>query len=59
LTSKWAPYPRPSKSKLSPQPKTKKAFPIAREGFVVNLGASLDEFAEDIRAILEARIKNL
>jgi len=47
------PYPRPSKSELSPQPKTYKAFPIAREGFVAKIGASLDEFAADIKAILD------
>jgi hypothetical protein len=28
-------------------------------GFVATIGASLDEFAEDVRTILEARIKNL
>jgi hypothetical protein len=28
-------------------------------GFVATLGASLDEFAEDVRAILDAKIKNL
>jgi len=28
-------------------------------GFVTTIGASLEEFAEDIRAILEARIKNM
>jgi len=26
--------------------------------FVANIGASLEEFAGDVRAILEARIKN-
>jgi hypothetical protein len=40
-------------------PKTKKAFPIAREGFVATIGTSLDEFAEDARAILDAKLKNL
>jgi hypothetical protein len=28
-------------------------------GFVASIGASLEEFAEDIRAILDARIKSL
>jgi hypothetical protein len=28
-------------------------------GFVVNLGASLDEFAEDVRAILTPNLKKL
>jgi hypothetical protein len=28
-------------------------------GFVANIGTSLDEFAEDVRAILDANLKNL
>jgi len=44
-------------SELSPQPKTKKAFPIAREGFVALIRVSLEEFAEDVRAILDAKLK--
>jgi hypothetical protein len=32
---------------------------ICMRGFVANIGASLEEFAEDVRAILEARISNL
>jgi hypothetical protein len=28
-------------------------------GFVATLGASLDEFAGDVRAILDAKLKNL
>jgi hypothetical protein len=28
-------------------------------GFVASIGASLDEFAEDVRAILDAKLKNL
>jgi hypothetical protein len=28
-------------------------------GFVATIGASLEEFAEDVRAILDAKIKNL
>jgi hypothetical protein len=39
-------------SKLSSLPRNKKASHFVR-GFVVNLGASLEEFAEDVRAILE------
>jgi hypothetical protein len=27
-------------------------------GFVATIGASLDEFAEDVRAILDAKIKS-
>jgi hypothetical protein len=46
-------------SELASQPRNKKAFPIAREGFVATLGASLDEFAGDVRAILDAKLKNL
>jgi len=37
----------------------KKAFPIAREGFVATIGASLDEFAADVRAILDLKIQYL
>jgi len=37
---------------------TKKPL-ICMRGFVTTIGASLEEFAEDIRAILEARIKNM
>ena len=32
---------------------------ICMRGFVANIGASLEEFAEDVRAILDAKIKNL
>ena len=32
---------------------------ICMRGFVASIGASLEEFAEDVRAILEARIKSL
>jgi hypothetical protein len=39
-------------------PKTKKAFPIAREGFVASIGACLEDFGEDVRSILDAKIKN-
>jgi hypothetical protein len=28
-------------------------------GFVATIGTSLDEFAEDVRAILDAKLKNL
>jgi hypothetical protein len=28
-------------------------------GFVAIIGTSLDEFAEDVRAILDAKLKNL
>jgi len=28
-------------------------------GFVASIGTSLEEFAEDVRAILDAKIKNL
>jgi len=28
-------------------------------GFVASIGASLDEFSEDVRAILDAKLKNL
>jgi len=28
-------------------------------GFVANIGACLDEFAGDVRAILDAKLKNL
>jgi len=28
-------------------------------GFVASIGASLEEFAADVRAILEAKLKNL
>jgi hypothetical protein len=28
-------------------------------GFVASIGVSLEEFAEDVRVILEAKIKNL
>jgi hypothetical protein len=45
-------------SKLSTQPRNKKASHFVR-GFVATLGSSLDEFAEDFRAILDAKIKNL
>jgi hypothetical protein len=37
----------------------KKTSQITLGGFVANIGACLDEFAEDFRAILEARIKSL
>jgi len=32
---------------------------ICMRGFVVNLGASLDEFAADVREILTPNLKNL
>jgi len=32
--------------------------PICMGGFVANIGASLEEFAGDIRAILDAKLKN-
>jgi len=32
---------------------------ICMRGFVVSIGASLEEFAADVSAILEAKIKNL
>jgi len=35
----------------------KKASHFVR-GFVATLGASLDEFAGDVRAILDAKLKN-
>ena len=33
--------------------------PTCVEGFVASIGASLDEFAEDVKAILDAKLKNL
>jgi hypothetical protein len=44
-------------SKLSTQPRNKKAYHFVI-GFVANIGASLEEFAGDIRAILDAKLKN-
>ena len=32
---------------------------ICMRGFVATLGASLDEFAGDVRAILDAKLKNV
>ena len=32
---------------------------ICMRGFVASIGASLDEFAGDVRAILDAKLKNL
>ncbi len=32
---------------------------ICMRGFVASIGASLEEFAADVRAILEAKLKNL
>jgi hypothetical protein len=32
---------------------------ICMRGFVATIGTSLDEFAEDVRAILDAKLKNL
>jgi hypothetical protein len=37
---------------------TKKPL-ICMSGFVASLGASLEEFAADVSAILDAKIKNL
>jgi hypothetical protein len=37
---------------------TKKPL-ICMRGFVATLGTSLDEFATDVRAILDAKLKNL
>jgi len=45
-------------SKLSSLPPNKKASHFVR-GFVATLGAGLDEFAGDVMAILDAKIKNL
>jgi len=39
-------------------PPNKKAYHFVI-GFVATLGASLDEFAGDVRAILDAKLKNL
>jgi hypothetical protein len=36
----------------------KKASPIAREGFVASIGASLEEFAADVTAVLDLKINN-
>jgi hypothetical protein len=33
--------------------------PICMGGFVATIGASLEEFAGDIRSILDAKLKNL
>jgi hypothetical protein len=33
--------------------------PIYMGGFVASIGASLDDFAADVRSILEAKLKNL
>jgi len=45
-------------SELSTQPRNKKASHFVR-GFVATIGTSLDEFADDVRAILDAKLKNL
>jgi adenylosuccinate lyase len=45
-------------SKLSTQPRNKKAYHFVI-GFVANIGASLEEFAVDVRAILATNLKNL
>jgi hypothetical protein len=44
-------------SKLSTLCRIKKAYHFVI-GFVANIGASLEEFAGDIRAILDAKLKN-
>jgi len=69
---KRAPYPKPFKQtrcvclafltlirsiELSSLCSIKKAPHFVR-GFVATLGASLDEFAGDVRAILDAKLKN-
>ena len=45
-------------SELSTHPRNKKAYHFVI-GFVASIGASLEEFAEDVRSILDAKIKNL
>jgi len=45
-------------SELSTQPRNKKACHFVT-GFVASIGASLEEFAEDVRAILTPNLKNL
>ena len=45
-------------SELSTHPRNKKACHFVT-GFVASLGASLDEFAGDLKAILDAKLKNL
>jgi len=45
-------------SELSTQPRNKKAYHFVI-GFVATIGSSLDEFAEDFRAILDVKLKNL
>jgi hypothetical protein len=36
----------------------KKTSQITLGGFVANIGASLEEFAEDVRVILDSKLKN-
>ena len=37
----------------------KKALTFHAEGFIASIGASLEEFAEDVRAIFDIKLKNL
>ena len=45
-------------SELSTHPRNKKAYHFVT-GFVATLGASLEEFAGDLKAILDTKLKNL
>jgi hypothetical protein len=45
-------------SALSTHPRNKKASHFVR-GFVATIGTSSEEFAVDVRAILDAQLKNL
>jgi adenylosuccinate lyase len=45
-------------SELSTQPRNKKAYHFVI-GFVASIGASLEEFAADVRAIFTPNLKNL
>jgi hypothetical protein len=55
----WLFYRSPTyESELSSLCRNKKAYHFVI-GFVVSIGASLEEFAEDVRAIFTPNLKNL
>jgi hypothetical protein len=45
-------------SKLGSSPNEERLFNFVEKAFVATLGASLEEFAGDIKAVLELKIKS-